>query len=86
MSSPTGKLPSCTSDSMPRFVYVCVPLNRTPPVASGAVDGDVVVRGYLGNSVLQRFKLTGKAALITGVSQYLPHTMRRRPANRHLRL
>lgn len=37
-----------------------------PPVSPSAGAGDSVLRGYLGNTVMQRFKLTGKAALITG--------------------
>lgn len=41
---------------------VCCAEHRPPAVSTD----DPVVGGYLGNTVLQRFKLTGKAALITG--------------------
>eukprot|EP00882_Tetradesmus_deserticola_P002628 GHRQ01002795.1.p1 GENE.GHRQ01002795.1~~GHRQ01002795.1.p1 ORF type:complete len:589 (+),score=311.88 GHRQ01002795.1:153-1919(+) len=40
-----------------------------PAAAPGAAESDAVLAGFRGNSLLQRFKLTGKAALITGAGQ-----------------
>jgi hypothetical protein len=49
---------------LPTVHYCCAP--RAGCRAPSACADDAVASGYQGNTVLQRFKLTGKAALITG--------------------
>jgi hypothetical protein len=55
------KLPQLYAERLEAGVLPCFSCRPASPSAD-----DAVLRGYQGNTVLQRFKLTGKAALITG--------------------